>query len=126
MNPLLQIFKDYGTQLSALAGLIGFIVGMWKYLSERRETHFWKEFEVYHTLVKRLVQPEDTGARLMLDRQAAVVFELRNFRRYYPYSLRMLQGIKKELGPEVSKTGHGDRLIAEIDLAIEFIEERVP
>lgn len=95
MDMLLEILKTYGSQISIFGVAIAFIFGVYKFISERRTAHYWKEFEVYHKLVKELVGPEKENDKMYLDRQAAIVFELRNFKRYYPFSLRMLKGLKE-------------------------------
>lgn len=94
MTELLQFLKEYGSQLSAIGAASTVMIGGYKYIVERKEAHFWKEFEVYHKLVKELVEPSQSGGAMYIDRQAAIIFELRNFKRYYPYSLRMLNALK--------------------------------
>lgn len=97
---------------------IVFIFGVCKYVQERRDTHFWKEFEVFHKLVKELVEPPSKDAKLCVDRMAAIIFELKNFKRYSPYSLRMLKGLR-----EVCRDF--PRLIEEIDLTIKYLEKKL-
>ena len=55
METLVELFKVYGTQLSALGAAVAFIFGAYKFQAERKASHFWKEFEAYHKLVKELV-----------------------------------------------------------------------
>lgn len=118
MDALLIIFKEYGSQLSAVGAAVVFIFGVYKFQAERKASHYWKEFEVYHTLVKELVECPSGGA-LYVDRQAAIMYELRNFKRYYPYSLRMLRGLRKKWVDV-----QFPRLIEEMDITIEFLEKR--
>ena len=40
-----------------------------------------RQFEIYHRMIKELVEPPEKGATY-IDRQCAVVFELRRFKRY--------------------------------------------
>jgi hypothetical protein len=115
MNSLLELLKDSGF----IAASIAFILGFLKYLSERRDVHYWKEFEVFHRLVKELVEPDKE--KIYLDRQAAVIFELRNFKRYYSFSLRMLKELRKYWNKVPDQF---PRLIREIDLTIEFIDKK--
>jgi hypothetical protein len=121
MDVLLTIFRDYGGQLSALGAAAVFIFGVYKFQAERKATHYWKEFEVYHKLVKELVEPPAAGG-LFVDRQAAIMYELRNFKRYYPYSLRMLQGLKQHWSTVPNQF---PRLLDELDITIAFLEKRV-
>ena len=122
MDTLLEILKTYGSQISIIGTAIAFIFGIYKFLSERRIAHYWKEFEVYHKLVKELVGPEKENDKMYLDRQAAIIFELRNFKRYYPYSLRMLKGLKETWS---TYSNQYPRLFEELDLAIKYIEGKI-
>jgi hypothetical protein len=119
---LLTILRDYGSQLSAIGAACVFIFGVYKFQAEREEAHYWKEFEVYHKLVKELVEPPSEGAALYVDRQAAIMYELRNFKRYYPYSLRMLRGLQEKWSVVPDQF---PRLIEELSLTIEFLEKQV-
>jgi hypothetical protein len=119
MIELLEFLKEYGNQLSAVGALIAFLIGGHKYITERKESHFWKEFEVYHRLVKELVEPNSREGAMYVDRQTTIMFELRNFKRYHPYSLRMLRSLKAKWA---SAPNQFPRLIEEIDLTIQFLE----
>lgn len=118
MAELLEFLKEYGSQLGVIGTAVTIIIGVFKYVVERREAHFWREFEVYHKLVRELVEPIHSGASMYVDRQAAIVFELKRFKRYRPYTLRMLIGLRGEWAGRDEKY---PRLINEIDLAIEFM-----
>lgn len=122
MDILLELLKTYGSQISAIGAAIAFIFGLYKYQSERKSSFFWKEFEVYHKLVKELVEPPAEGGTLFVDRQAAIMFELRNFKRYYLYSLRMLKGLREKWNEVPNQF---PRLLDELDLTIRFLEEKV-
>lgn len=93
MDTLFEIVRTYSTQLSAIGAAIAFAFGLYKFRVECQRALFWKEFEVYHKLVKELVEPPSENAALYIDRQAAIIYEMRNFKRYYPYTLRMLEGL---------------------------------
>lgn len=122
MEILLGILKRYGSQLGTIGAAIAFIFGGYKFQAERSAAFFWKEFEVYHKLVKELVEPPSEKGSMYVDRQAAVMFELRNFKRYYPYSLRMLKGLMEKWA---SVPDQFPRLIDELDLTIEFLEKKL-
>ena len=115
-----EMLEMHGSQIGIIGAAIAFIFGVYKYMSERRIAQCWKEFEVYHKLVGELVGPEKENATMYLDRQAAIVFKLRNFKRYYSYSLRMLEGLKETWG-----TNPNHRLIEELDLTIEYIKDNI-
>ena len=122
MKSILSFLQSYGTQISALGAASAFIFGVYKYYLERKTALFWKEFEVYHKLVKELVSPDSEVGSMYIDRQAAIIYELRNFKRYYPYSLRMLLGLKEKWGKAEAQY---PRLIEEIDLAVEFLQKEL-
>jgi hypothetical protein len=121
-NNAITLIKDLAPVITIAAGVAGgavtFIVGLWKYFCERSESHRWKEFEVFHKLVKELVEPADSSKPMYLVRQCAVVYELMHFKRYHPYTLRMLRGLREGW----SKGGAHKRLVDEIDVAIVFLE----
>jgi hypothetical protein len=120
MNALLDFLKTYGTQLSAIGASIAFAFGVYKFQTERRSAHFWREFEVYHKLVKELVEPPSEKGALYVDRQAAIMFEMRNFKRYYPYTLRMLLGLQEKWGAVPNQF---PRLLDELKLTIQHIQK---
>ena len=120
MDALLTILKDYAGQLSAVGAAVVFVFGIYKFQAERKATHYWKEFEVYHKLVKELVQPQEGES--YVDRQAAIVYEPRNFKRYYPYTLRMLRGLNQKWAadPDISP-----RFLEEMSITIKFLERKL-
>ena len=121
MDALLEIFKSYGTQLSAFGAVFVFGFGVYKFLVERKESHFWKEFEAYHKLVKELVEPPSENGALYLDRQTAVLYELRFHKRYFPHTLRMLNGLKEKW----DKPEQHPRLLEELNLTIDYISNEL-
>lgn len=120
MEALFEFIKLYGTQLSAIGAAFAFIFGVYKFQAERKTTLFWKEFEVYHKLVKELVEPPSENGALYVDRQAAVIFELRNFKRYYPYTFRMLEGLQTKWAAVPNQF---PRLLNELELTIAHIKK---
>jgi hypothetical protein len=112
------------------AGALGLLVvvlplgwSVWEYLRLKRRDLRQETFQTYHNLIKLLVERENQDVPKMLDRQTAIVFELRNFKEYYPVSLRILSGLRedwKDYGPPEKRS----RLLAEIDETISFIKLR--
>lgn len=100
--------------------MITFVFAIYKYQIERKTTLFWKEFEVFHKLIKELVEPSCEHNLKYLNRQIAIIFELRNYKRYYPVSLRILKGLKESWSKPEFK-----RLIDEIDISIKHIEQSI-
>jgi len=76
-----------------------------------------KQFDVYHRLIKELVEPGEKGS-IYIDRQCAVVFELRHFKRYRELTVRILSGLRTDWAnnPLVLP-----RLKTEIDLTLKYL-----
>lgn len=122
MELLLEFFKEYGTQISAIGASIAFIFSVYKFQAERKASHFWKEFETYHKLIKELVQPPSETEGLYIDRQTTIIYELRFYKRYFPHSLRMLLSLREKW---VGVPNQYPRLIEELDLTIEHIKKQL-
>jgi hypothetical protein len=56
---------------------------------EKKREQNLKEFEDYHNLIRELVQPENEKGEMYLDRQTAIIFELRHFKRYYSFHIEL-------------------------------------
>jgi hypothetical protein len=78
-----------------------------------------KEFENYYKLIKELVQPESDG--MCVDRQTAIIYELRHFKRYYAFSYRTMIGLY-EKWKEVPD--QFPRLLDECERTIEFLKTK--
>ena len=122
MEILAELFKVYGAQLSALGAAVAFIFGVYKFQAERKASHFWKEFEAYHKLVKELVEPPSENGAMYVDRQTAAMYELRFYSRYYPHSQRMLRGLREKWAIVPNQF---PRLIEELDLPLEYINGKL-
>ena len=116
-----EIFEKIN--VTVLIGVIGGIVtfgwSIFQYLDTKRREQNIKEFEHFHKLLKELVQPEDDEGTMFVDRQTAIIYELRHFKRYYPYSLRTLKGLQKKWEQVPNQF---PRLLEETQLTIEFLE----
>ena len=75
----------------------------------------------FHKLIKELVKPDPDLKTTFIDRQPAIVFELRHFKRYYPLSYLTLIGLKDfwKDKPDLK------RLIEEIDLTLAFLKPKI-
>ena len=114
IEDILNFIKDNQIELYVLGVTIAFLFSIYKYYINRKTELYWKEFEIYHKLLKDLVQPEVENGTMYQDRQVAIVFELKNFKRYYPISEKILRELRK-------KWISNNRLIEEIDLTLEHI-----
>jgi hypothetical protein len=76
------------------------------------------------------VSPERNDGLVYVDRQAAIVFELRQFPRYYGFTERMLGRLRKKWVKEQAPHWAEDQappdnvLIDEIDLTLQHIKLR--
>jgi hypothetical protein len=121
---MIQFLHSLWTWLDAHSGAFSLVLTLVtslflavKYLNQRGIEIRDRRFEVYHTLIQRLVEPAP-GSVMKLDRQVAVVYELRNFPEYYDVTLRILRGLQ-----DAWKSAQGiERLLAEIELTLAYIE----
>jgi hypothetical protein len=117
---IMSLLCTHGAGLGVLGAAVAFIWSVWQFFDVRRRDFKNREFETYHRLIKELVQPDkDVGT--FLDRQIAIVFELRHFDRYREVSVRMLKGLKGHWSSDVPKN---KRLLDEIDLTLGYLEGR--
>lgn len=82
------------TAISVFGAAVAFAWSAVQFILVRRHEQRIHEFETYHRLVKELVQPDPNSQSTWIDRQVAVVFELRNFPRYYPVTGRILNNLR--------------------------------
>jgi len=110
------------TGLSIIGSAIAFIWPIVQFVITRRRDLQFREFEIYHRLIKELVSPEEEGAPMWVDRQAAIIFELRHFPRYYAFTVRTLTGLRTKFASQTVVT---TRLIEEFDLTLDFINSKI-
>lgn len=87
-------FAEFSQKYSGIIGVVVTItvglVGLFHYLSIKRAEERGRNYDRYHKLLEDLnISP--LGDAPFIDRQLAVVFEMRNFPEYYPVSLRILK-----------------------------------
>ncbi|MBX3088538.1 MAG: hypothetical protein KF742_08600 [Cryobacterium sp.] len=120
----LKWLSEYAAGLGVLLAAGPVIWGIVQFILVRREEQKRLRFETYHNLIRQLVEREQADQPKKLDRQIAVVFELQDFKHYYPVTLRILKGLRadwSDYGPEENR----GRLLEEIDLAVKHIQKRV-
>ena len=95
-----QIVTWLSSNAAAALGIFGaaiaFIVSTTLQIFQRKAEAREREFQAFHKLVRELVSPDAADGVTWIDRQAAVVFELRHFPVYYEFTERMLAGLKKK------------------------------
>ena len=122
MNGLLAFLTKYGPALSAFGAGIAFVWTIIQFLAVRAQEAKNREFEVFHKLIKELVEPPTPDGSLYVDRQCAILFELRFFLRYYPVTQRTLLGLKAKWSDLLTE-GKYDRLLEEIELTLKYLQE---
>lgn len=120
-----SITSFLNTNNGAIAILITVAVSLYKFfqylnikLDELRE----KKFKHYHDdLIKKLVQSENKDENIKLDRQIAIIYELKNFPEYFPVSKRILEGwIIKSDDKEMP-----ERIKNEAKIAIKYMNKNI-
>ena len=106
------------TIIGVIISLIAIIIPLYKYILDRNSALRDLRFKTYHNLIRQLVEPEDGKDGIMVDRQIAVIFELRNFPEYYELTKRMLFDLKKQWEPGIRNI----RIIKEITYSIKYIQ----
>ncbi|MGH8736420.1 MAG: hypothetical protein ACREU5_08335 [Burkholderiales bacterium] len=127
----MNIIADVWKWLNDNAGALGVVLVLapvgwaaFSYLSLKKQELKEKRFLAYHKLIQQLVERESPDLPMMLDRQIAIIFELRNFKEYFPVTLRILRGLKEtwvDYGPKEKRS----RLHEELDESIKFIQSKL-
>lgn len=97
-----------------------FLWVIYSYFDNKSKELNQKEFDNYHTLLKELVEPPQNGVSYV-DRQCAIIYEFKNFKRYYPFSHRTLVGLRKKW---IEENTVFPRHLEELDLTISFLEKK--
>ena len=115
---------DNGTALGVIIAAIPILWAGVQFILIKKAENKRVRFTTFHNLIKQLVEPETPDQAMRVDRQVAVVYELRSFKNYYPVTLRILKGLRKDWTAQPPPP-HWQRLIEEMDHAIKYIEKKV-
>jgi len=108
---IINFLNEYYPAISVLSLIGGGLFAFFKFREYLKD----KRFKTYHELIDELINEQRNPDRVIkLDRQIAIVFELRNFSNYYPLSIRILSDLKD--------TWDNPRIIKEIDLSLNFMK----
>jgi hypothetical protein len=124
VHSIWQWLTDNGTALGVILALIPIAWAAIQYIIIKKAEDRRVRFTTFHNLIKLLVERENPNEPMRLDRQIAIIYELRDFKHYFPVTLRILKGLKSDwdsYGPPDKRK----RLMEELDLAIEHIEKEV-
>jgi len=122
VNQLIAWLSSNTAALSILGAAAAFAWSTVQQVSQRKVEARERDFQAFHRLIKELVAPDPESGVAWIDRQAAVVFELRHFPRYYELIERTLRGLKEKwtADPEF----RFPRLIEEVNLTLDYIKNK--
>lgn len=113
---LIEFIQSNAGALTLVSVLIAGLWTVYKFRDYSKD----KRFEIYHRLIKELVDEQSNTDKLIkLDRQIAIVYELRSFPKYFEVTKRILNGLKNDWGgrPEIK------RIVEEIDVSLSYINK---
>jgi hypothetical protein len=121
MTNLVDLLSSHAAVLSVCGAAVTWMVSTILQIVQRRAEANERQFQAFHTIVEKVVSPDPKGGLHYVDRQAAVIFELRHFTRYYDFTERLLQRLRKKWTEDPAP--YADVLIQEIDLALKHIQQ---
>lgn len=119
--------SDNNGALGFALALITAASALYHYLTIKKSEDAARRFTSYHNMIRDLNVGEDGGAPY-LDKQVAIVFEMRNFPEYYPATLRILKrSIKRwRLSASLNTNPFSPNILAdEAELTIKFINRKM-
>lgn len=125
MDDALELANKY-KELLPFAGvaLATFFAALWtviQFALTQRKDRKKHVFETYHKLVEDLVDSGGQGRVARVDRQCAIIYELRSYSRYRSLTRRMLSGLLTSWG---GPAGAHPRIIEEINLTLKALPKR--
>ena len=96
MTQLVGWLSSNTATLSIFGAAVAFIWSTTQQMEQRRAEADERQFQAFHKLIERLVSPERNEGLVYVDRQAAIVFELRHFPRYYDFTERLLARLRRK------------------------------
>lgn len=110
LSNILISLNNYSDVITTISIIVG---GFWAVIKFREHIKD-KRFKTYHELIDELVNEQRQADRkIKLDRQIAIIYELRNFPRYFDVSIRILEGLKQDWDNE--------RILKEIELSLDYM-----
>lgn len=82
---------------TVLVALVVFVFKFFQFINIKRKDSKQRDYENYHKLIKDLNQSDTPNESIKLFRQIAVVYELRNFPRYFPVTKRILNNWPRKI-----------------------------
>ena len=107
-------------EIGILSGLVVAIISLVQHILKTKNDRRKREFDTYHRLITELLFPEMKYKEVIekvIEKQAAIVYELRTYKRYAEISKRILGNLKaKKQGNFADKF-----LLDEIDKTLEVL-----
>lgn len=121
------VMNEFYSANEGLIAIIGLLIAIFtihisilqpiiNYTTAQKKLNRDKRFSTYHELIDHFTGTHGTA---MLDRQIAIVYELRNFPEYYGVTERILNGwIDRKNSITQS---YSEKLISEMELTVKYI-----
>lgn len=122
MSGVLVMLTANAVALSIIGAAIAFVWSVVQFVLVRKREKEHREFEIYHRLIKELVSTDPESKVVWIDRQTAVLFELRRFKRYHEHTLRTLLGLHEKWSKDPEFTF--PRLLEELNLTVDYIRNK--
>ncbi|MDF9756748.1 hypothetical protein [Pseudomonas hunanensis] len=118
--------KEYNGTVAIFVSLVTGGLALYHYISIKKSEEAARRFTTYHKMIQDLNIGED-GEAQYIDRQMAIVYEMRNFPEYYPATLRLLKrSLPRWRLTAMSSNPLSPNLLAEeASLTIKYIERKM-
>ncbi|OSR73972.1 hypothetical protein BV326_01428 [Pseudomonas syringae pv. actinidiae] len=90
MKDLATFSQNYSGIIGAIFAICVALISLYNYISIKRAEERGRRYDRYHQLLANL-NANSNGDAPFVDRQVAVVYEMRNFPEYYPVSVRIIE-----------------------------------
>lgn len=91
---MLEIILKYLSIITVSGAGISFVIGLWKYLDQRKIEARNTRYKMYHDLMGRISASDGSSGTLPLSQQVAAAYELQNFPEYSKTSLSVLRHLE--------------------------------
>ena len=109
---MIDIVLKYVSLITVAGAAISFVVGLIKWLDQRKREERTKRFELYHGLMGRVSAVGDKpGEGIPLSQQLAAIYELQHFKDYAYASIPILDHLRADYAAR----GSTPTLLAAID-----------
>jgi len=107
----------------ALVAILGVVFPVWRYLNAKSKEQNQLNLVNFHE--KMLGKFSNQQGSAGLEEQVAVVFELRNYPKYFPVTKRILTEAQNRLRGKLTERPELKMLIDEMDLTLGVINKKV-